>query len=192
MEVCCVTSDFLSRRWVNPIQPQLSYPQTLLVDTSRRVLHIRYGETPVDHRTYPISMPSPNPLQQLHGLDRSSPEFPCQLTGVLLGEDFVDCVQNPPCEDLGPFVEYFDSVRLRVTFVFPPLNVVAGPRRPRPYRVCFSPLPIRTSENLWCQQGPADIARTLRRSSESERSPDRLRNPGRYARWDPRRTAGSR
>ena len=138
-----------------------------------------------------MTTPSPNPLQHPHELNRSSPEFPSQLTGILLGEDFVNCSPDLPCKDSGPFAEYLDSARLQITLVCPLLDIVAGPQRPLPYQLCLSPLLVRTSENLLCQQGPADIARALRRFSESGRSPDRLRNLDQYARGNPRRTASS-
>ena len=73
-------------------------------------------------------MPSPNPPQRLQDLDRSSPEFPSRLTDTLLGEGSVNRAQNIPDEELGPFIEYLDIVRLRVAFASPLLNTFAGPQ----------------------------------------------------------------
>lgn len=36
--------------------------------------------------------------------------------------------QNIPDEELGPFIEYLDIVRLRVAFASPLLNTFAGPQ----------------------------------------------------------------
>ena len=54
-------------------------------------------------------MPSPNPWQQLQGLNRSSPEFPNRLIDIL-GEDWINHAQNLTPNDLKEFVEYLDSV----------------------------------------------------------------------------------
>jgi hypothetical protein len=97
---------------------------------------------PVAHQAYATSMPSPNLLQQLHSLDRSSPGFSNQLKGFLLGEDCVNHAQDLPCEVLGPFVEYLDNVRLLIAFFYSLLNIVVGSQRPRPYRSRLLPLLI--------------------------------------------------
>ena len=63
-----------------------------------------------------MHIPSPNPLQRLYDLDRSSSEFPNQLTDILLGEDYVNLVRHLSCEDSGPVVEHLESVGLRIAF----------------------------------------------------------------------------
>lgn len=135
-------------------------------------------------------MPSPEPFRRLRDLDRSSPKFPDQLTDILLGEDGVNLVQNLPYEDLGPFVEYLDSVRLWVAVTCSLLNIVVGSQRPRPYLPCLLSLLIRTPEDLWCPQGSTSITHTLRRFSEHRRATNRLWNFDRYAQGDPQSLAG--
>ena len=75
-------------------------------------------------------MPSLSSLPQLHGLDRSSPEFPSRLTDILLGEGFKNLVQSLPRDELGSLVEYLDGVRLRIAFARPLLNITVGPQQP--------------------------------------------------------------
>jgi len=87
-------------------------------------------------------MPSPNLLQQLHDLDRSSPEFPNQLTDILLGEVWVRCLQGLPREGFRPFVKYLDTVRPRIAPTYSPLNTITGPQQPRSYQLCFLSLSV--------------------------------------------------
>ena len=81
-------------------------------------------------------MPSPNPLQRLQGLNRSSPEFLDRLTDIL-GEDWMNYAQNLSRNDLEEFVEYLDSVCVRVSFAHPLLNGIVGPQRPQPHQPRF-------------------------------------------------------
>ena len=122
---------FLSHRWANPIQPQLPRSRALLTDASKWISHI-YREGPWGTITI-LPMPPPNPLQQLQGLDRSSPEFPNRLADIL-GEDWMNHAQNLSPNDLEEFVEYLDSVCVRVTLTHPLLNGIVGPQRPQPHQ----------------------------------------------------------
>jgi hypothetical protein len=81
----------------------------------------------VNHDAKAISTSLANLLQQLFDLDRSSSEFPNQLTSILLREDCMNQVQVLPCEDLGKFVEYLDSVCVQIVFTCSPLNGLVGP-----------------------------------------------------------------
>ena len=52
----------------------------------------------------------PDPLQQLHNLDRASPHFYEQLSDFLRGDEYQNAVPNLQGEDLAWLVEYLDSV----------------------------------------------------------------------------------
>ena len=51
-----------------------------------------------------------DPLQQLYDLDRTSPQFHEQLSGLLRGREYQDVFPNLRSEDLSWLVEYLDSV----------------------------------------------------------------------------------
>ena len=57
-----------------------------------------------------MSPPSHPVLQQLHHLDRSSPDLNDQLSNVLYGEEYQKCVPNLQGEDLVWLVDYLDEV----------------------------------------------------------------------------------
>ena len=59
-------------------------------------------------------MASPNLLQQLHRLDRSSPRFNDQLSNVLYGEEYKPYVEGLQNDDLVELVDYLDKVRCYV------------------------------------------------------------------------------
>ena len=61
------------------------------------------------------SSPSSNPLQRLHRLERSSPQFPNQLASILAGDEYRDYVSVLRGEGLVWLVDYLDGVRLDVT-----------------------------------------------------------------------------
>jgi len=70
-------------------------------------------------------MPLPNPLKQLRRLDRSSPKFHDQLSNVLYGEDYKQCVPNLQGDDLVWLVDYLDKVCRRIVVVLhSPLKLV--------------------------------------------------------------------
>jgi len=57
-----------------------------------------------------MSSPSLPVLQQLHRLDRSSPDFQDQLRNVLYGEEYTRCVPELQDNDLIWLVDYLDKV----------------------------------------------------------------------------------
>lgn len=61
-------------------------------------------------------MSSFTPLQQLCRLNKLSPQFPNQLTGLLRGQEYLDHVASLKDEYLLWLVEYLDDVRPRVAF----------------------------------------------------------------------------
>jgi len=54
----------------------------------------------------------PHPLQQLHDLDKTSPQFHDQFTHFLRGDEYRNGVSNLQGEDLTWLVEYLDGVSL--------------------------------------------------------------------------------
>ena len=58
-------------------------------------------------------------LEQLHYLDRSSPDFHDRLSNVLYGEEYQQCVQSLQDDDLVWLVDYLDKVRHQVAQAFP-------------------------------------------------------------------------
>ena len=69
-------------------------------------------------------MSSPDTLQGLRGLDRSSVGFSDQLIDILLMGEWADQAQNLPPKDLRELIEYLDSVRVRIAFTRLLLNGV--------------------------------------------------------------------
>jgi hypothetical protein len=100
--------------------------------------------------------------------------------------------QALPCEDLGKFVEYLDSVCVQIVFTCSPLNGIVGPRRPRPQRLRLFSLFVRTPEGLRRSQCPTPLTHTLVCSYGLERASGLLQRSGRYAQGDPRRLDGLR
>jgi len=68
-------------------------------------------------------MPSRNPLNQLRGLDASSPAFHDQVSNILYGEEYKRWMPNLQGDDLVGFVDYLDKVRHHVSLVCSPLNL---------------------------------------------------------------------
>lgn len=68
-----------------------------------------------------------DPLQQLHDLDKTSAEFPTQLSRFLRGNEYQDVVPNLQGEDLVWLVEYLNSVSLQIIFPHSALNVPRSP-----------------------------------------------------------------
>jgi len=58
-----------------------------------------------------MSPPSPPVLQELHRLDRSSPDFQGQLSRILYGQEYMRCVPDLQGDDLVWLVDYLDKVR---------------------------------------------------------------------------------
>jgi len=70
-----------------------------------------------------MSSPSLPVLQELHRLDRSSPDFHDQLCNVLYGQEYVRCVPNLQDDDLVWLVDYLDKVRRNVALPPSPLKL---------------------------------------------------------------------
>ena len=68
-----------------------------------------------------MSLPSSLALQQLHHLDRSSPDFHDQLCNLFYGKEYSKCIPNLQGDDLVWLVDYLDKVRRHVTFLHSPL-----------------------------------------------------------------------
>jgi len=67
-------------------------------------------------------MSSPNPLEQLHRLDRSSSKFHDQVSNILRGEEYDQWVPNLQDQDSEGLVDYLDKVRCLVQLVHSPLR----------------------------------------------------------------------
>jgi len=67
-------------------------------------------------------MPPQNTLRQLGLLDGSSPEFHDQLTDILDGEEYAQCVMDLQGGDLARLVDYLDKVRSRASLLRPHLK----------------------------------------------------------------------
>ena len=61
-------------------------------------------------------MTLPTFLQQLHNLDRASPQFHKQISDFLRGKEYRNAVPSLQGEDLMWVVEYLDSVSLQAIF----------------------------------------------------------------------------
>ena len=55
-----------------------------------------------------------DPLKQLHGLNKASPEFHDHLRDFLGGDAYRRALPNLQGEDLASIVEYLDSVSLHI------------------------------------------------------------------------------
>jgi len=73
-------------------------------------------------------MSSPDPLQQLRDLDRTSAEFPDNLTNILLTEGWVGQTQTLSPKGLSELLEYLDKVCVQVAFSRSLLISIEGPR----------------------------------------------------------------
>ena len=82
-------------------------------------------------------MSSLAPLQQLRRLDKLSPQFPDQLTGLLREQGYKDhTVTSLQDEDLSWLVEYLDDVRPRVAFHKLIAEACLGSRCSPPHQLC--------------------------------------------------------
>ena len=69
-----------------------------------------------------MASPGSPVLQQLHHLDRSSPDFHDQLWDALYGQEYVRCVPKLKGDDLVWLVDYLDKVRRRAAPPHSPLK----------------------------------------------------------------------
>ena len=56
-----------------------------------------------------------DPLQPLHDLDRSSPQFHTKLSDLLHGQEYRNLILNLKSDHLARLVEYLDGVSLQIT-----------------------------------------------------------------------------
>ena len=68
-----------------------------------------------------MPLPSSPVLRQLDRLNRSSPDFHDQLSGIVYGEEYKQCVPNLQDDELVWLVDYLDRVRRRVALPHSPL-----------------------------------------------------------------------
>ena len=69
-----------------------------------------------------MSSPNSTALRQLDLLNRSSPDFHDQLSNVLHGKEYRQCVPNLQGDDLVWLVDYLDKVRHHAVLPHPPLK----------------------------------------------------------------------
>lgn len=70
-----------------------------------------------------------NPLQQLHDLDKASPQFHQRLSDFIHGEEYRNLFSKLQSEDLASLSEYLDSVRHWTFFLRAALNIAPGSHR---------------------------------------------------------------
>ena len=63
-----------------------------------------------------------DPLQQLHDLDKSSPQFHEQLLDFFRGDVYRNALKSLQSEDLSSLAEYLDTVSLLSSLPPPPLR----------------------------------------------------------------------
>jgi hypothetical protein len=68
-----------------------------------------------------MPLPGSPVLRQLDRLNRSSPDFHDQLSGIVYGEEYKQCVPNLQDDELVWLVDYLDRVRRRVALPHSPL-----------------------------------------------------------------------
>lgn len=89
-------------------------------------------------------MTSPDLLQQLRRLDRSSSRFHDQLSNVFYGEEYRRCVGDLQGDGLVWVVDYLDNVRCRVAPSLTPLKVSIGSLSSRSFQLRFPEMFART------------------------------------------------
>lgn len=115
-----------SLRWEKRQGAQPS--STRLVDQGRYSLHITISRqrrvlcSPTNRPSGIFAMTSPDPLQQLRRLDRSSSKFCDQLNNVLHGEEYNRRLKNIQDNDLAGLVDYLEEVRRHVGLLRSPLR----------------------------------------------------------------------
>jgi len=71
-------------------------------------------------------MTSPDPLQQLYDLDKSSSRFHNQLGSIIGGKEYRERVPHLQDDGLVRLVEYLDSVSLRIALPHSLFSIIAG------------------------------------------------------------------
>ena len=106
-------------RRIQPVVVHHSFHRHIrLVDQVRPLIRIHIGDwcpSTLPSPSLPSRMvflaPSLSPLERLRRLDRSSSKFPDQLSSVLSGEEYRQCVPNLQRDGLVWLVDYLDKVR---------------------------------------------------------------------------------
>ena len=107
-----------------------------------------------------------NPLQPLHDLDSTSPQFHEHLIDFIRGKEYRDAVPGLKTEDLAWLVEYLDNVSPPT--ISPHATLDAGVDRLwyLQSRQCpISGIATRTQEDMRAQGGAAEIVHTFGVSS---------------------------
>ena len=112
-----------NRRAVVPALPSADLTSWITRDAVRtayrqpRVSHS--PRSPCDRSSSPRISPMVtfNLLQQLHDLDRSSPQFQNQFSNLVRGEEFRNSISNLRGDELARFVEYLKGVSLQIILV---------------------------------------------------------------------------
>ena len=74
-------------------------------------------------------MNPPEPLQKLHNLDKTSPQFYQEINEFIRGKDYREAVPNLQGEGLTWLVDYLDGVSLQTVFPRIAPNIGVGYRR---------------------------------------------------------------
>ena len=85
-------------------------------------------------RVFLMSSPSAPALQQLHHLDRSSPDFHDRLCNVFYGREYSQHVPDLQGDDLVWLIDYLDKVRRRIVPLYSPGLSQLGSRWSRSFR----------------------------------------------------------
>jgi len=99
-----------------------------------------------------------NPLQPLHDLDRTSPQFHKQLSEFLRGNEYRNVLSSLQKEDLVWLVEYLDSVSLQILSPHSTLNPGVGARQFCRFCKCpVSGITTRAQKHMRHQRGAPEI-----------------------------------
>ena len=101
-------------------------------------------------------------LQQLRTLDKASPNFHEQLTDFFRGTAYQHVFQTLQNERLAWLVEYLDSVRLKISSLYPTFDIALASRRHR--RSCRPRIPgifASTPRDMRLQRSITDIVYTF-------------------------------
>lgn len=103
-------------------------------------------------------MNPPEPLQKLHNLDKTSPQFYQEISEFIHGKDYRDAIPTLQGEGLVWLVEYLDGVSLQIIFPRVAPNIGAGYRRDLRYCRSRLPVPARTTQkDLWDQGSATEL-----------------------------------
>ncbi|KAF9644226.1 kinase-like protein [Thelephora ganbajun] len=147
-----VPPDTLQLRDLDRALPQFHEQQTASRPLSRR-------STPPPEG----AEPNPSALQQLHRLNRSSPNFDNQLSDVLYGKEYVQCVPTLQGNDLAWLVDYLDEALDRLNPSGPAsrkclreLRSICGARVILPTSYTLSPHSLNVDSDPFASGGYGD------------------------------------